>query len=176
MNRSKLIISANFVLELHFWRLGANKCADRINENHHIWQICLMAKFLYITPILERMCRYICYEFFFHKGANHAGSRVASAPELMKARQSRSLIWLWLQWRQDRPWWPSTVTEAQQTQLRDGSSETKNCYSNCSIVHLSNTLDNRSALSHSPDQGEHAIWRRARTTGYWLFVTSLTNI
>jgi len=51
---------------------------------------------------------------------NECSSRVAKVPVLVKARHSRSLSWLWRQWRpeprrQDRPWWPSTATVAPQT-------------------------------------------------------------
>jgi len=75
------------------------------------------------------------------------GSRVASVPDLMNARQSTSLIWLWCEWRpdpkrEDRPWWPSTVTVLSQThtwELRADNwrSESRTSVdANSSVVHL----------------------------------------
>jgi len=54
----------------------------------------------------------------------------------VKAQHSRSLSWLWRQWRseprrQDRPWWPSTVTyvapQRHNNGTNNGSSEMKTC-------------------------------------------------
>jgi len=95
---------------------------------------------------------------------SECGSRVASVPDLMNARQSTSLIWLWRKWRpdpkrQDMPWWPSTVTVLPQAHVRADNCRSKSQIGGVavdSVVHLVSDTRQWQSFKPGPESGECA--------------------